>query len=452
MSSIHLGIIMQAIKKSLFLQVVIALILGCLVGFFFPQFSKEFQILGDAFVKLVKMLIAPLVFCVVVLGIYGAGDLKKAGKVGLKTIVYFEVMTTIALLMGVAAAYLFKPGAGMHIDVHSLDAASLSKYNENVHAITNLSDFFLNLIPQTAVGAFTGGEVLQVIVFAIIFGVAMSHLPSEVKDPVASFIDKISQIIFKMMGIIVKFAPVGVFGAIAFTVGKYGIASLMNLGYLVVLYYACVIFFVVVILGGVLRLFGFNIFKLIRYLKEEILVVLGTASSDSVLPQVMSKLNQLGIKNTTVSLVVPSGYSFNLDGFSIYLTLAVVFIAQATGTELSFHDLIVILLITLFTSKGAHGIPASAIVVLAATLNSFPAIPAVGLVLILSIDWIIGIIRAASNLIGNCVAAVVIGAWEKDLDFERAHQVLNHPELGKQHTEEYVEASKLHFPVAKDLN
>lgn len=423
---------MNAFKRSLFLQIIVALILGCLFGHFFPEIAQKFQIFGSAFVKLVKMLIAPLIFCVIVMGIYGSGDLKKAGKVGVKTLIYFEIMTTIALVLGLAVAYIFKPGHGMHVDMATLDAGQLSKYQANIHSITNMNDFFLNIIPDTAIGAFTSSDVLQVVLLSILFGVALSLLPSNVKDPVASLIDNISQVIFKIMSIIVKLAPIGVFGAISFTVGKFGIDTLINLGYLVALYYATVIFFVIVVLGFVLKLVGFNIFKLIRYFKEEISVVFGTSSSDSVLPQVMYKLKKLGIKDTTVSLVIPSGYSFNLDGFSIYLTLAVVFIAQATGVHLSLTDLLTILLITLFTSKGAHGIPASAIVVLAATLTSFPLIPAIGLVLILSVDWIIGIIRAVSNLIGNCVATLVIGAWEKDVDFEHAKKMLDNPEWAKE--------------------
>ena len=377
------------------------------------------------------MLIAPLIFCVIVLGIYGAGDLKKAGKVGIKTLIYFEIMTTIALILGLAAAYIFKPGHGMHVDISTLDASQMNKYNENIHAVTGVADFFLNMIPQTAVGAFTGNDILQVVVFSILFGVALSMLSKDVSEPVASFIDKISQVIFKIMSIIIKLAPIGVFGAISFTVAKFGIETLLNLGYLVLIYYATVIFFVIVILGLVLKLLGFNIFKLIRYFREEITIVCGTSSSDSVLPQVMYKLKKLGIKDSTVSLVIPSGYSFNLDGFSIYLTLAVVFIAQATGVHLTISDLIMILLITLFTSKGAHGIPASAIVVLAATLSSFPVIPAIGLVLILSVDWLIGILRAVSNLIGNCVATLVIGVWENDVDKKRVHQMLDDPNWAK---------------------
>lgn len=423
---------MKCIKNSLFAQIIIALILGCLFGQFFPNIAQQFQIFGIGFVKLIKMLIAPLIFCVIVIGIYEAGDLKKAGKVGLKTIVYFEIMTTIALIIGLAIAYIFKPGQGMNVNISTLDGSQLNQYTDNIHSITNINDFFLNIIPNTAIGAFTGNEVLQVVLFAILFGVALSLLPITVKQPVASMIENVSQVIFKIMSIIVKLAPIGVFGAISFTVGKFGINTLINLGYLVGLYYLSVIFFVIIVLGGILKFLGFNIFKVIRYFKEEISVVCGTSSSDSVLPQVMYKLKKLGIKDTTVSLVIPAGYSFNLDGFSIYLTLAIVFIAQATGVDLSFSDLLTVLLITLFTSKGAHGIPASAIVVLAATLSSFPIIPAIGLVLVLSVDSIIGIIRAVSNLVGNCVATVIIAIWEKDIDYSHAKNMLNNPTWAKE--------------------
>lgn len=415
---------MEKLKKSLFLQVIFAVIMGCILGWGFPHFSQSLQVLGDAFIRLIKMLIAPLIFCVITTGIYNVGDLKKAGKVGVKTFIYFELMTTIALIFGVVVAYIFAPGKGMNVNVNTLDSSQLGRYTDHVHSVTNVSDFILNIIPQSAIGAFVGGDVLQVILFSLIFAVALCSLPQDVKQPVASLLDKISQTLFKMMVIIIKFAPLGVMGAIAYTVSKYGFASLSSLFYLVFIYYLSIFFFVFFILGSVLYLFGFNIFKLIRAFKEELLVVLGTASSDAVLPQVMQKLKNLGVNSSTVSLVVPAGYSFNLDGFSIYLTLAVVFIAQATGVNLSLHDLLILLFIAVFTSKGAHGIPASAIVVLAATLSSFPAIPLVGLVLLLSIDWFIGIIRAACNLIGNCVATLVIGAMEKDINYSQAHRIL----------------------------
>lgn len=420
------------LRKSLFAQVMLALVLGCLVGVLSPEFGQKLQPLGDGFIKLIKMLIAPIVFCVVVHGIYSAGDLKKMGRVGVKTIVYFEVVTTVALLIGLALAHVFQPGAGMNIDVTQLDASGLAVYESRVHDIKTIPDYLLNIIPKTVFDAFGSGDILQVLLFAILFGVALSLVGKSTADPVVDFIEKISQIFFKIMGLVIKLAPLGVFGAIAFTTAKYGMNSLIQLGYLVGLFYLSCALFVTMILGSILKLVGFNLFQLIRYLREELLIVMGTASSDSVLPQVMRKLRFMGVKDSTVGLVIPTGYSFNLDGFSIYLTLGVLFIAQATNTSLSLHDLIMILVVSLLTSKGAHGIPGSAIVILAATLTVIPAIPAIGLVLLLSVDWFIGIARAVTNLLGNCVATLVIGAWEKDVDYVQAKQVLAHPERAAQ--------------------
>jgi aerobic C4-dicarboxylate transport protein len=412
--------------KSLFGQVVIALLLGVAVGMVFPDFATKLKPLGDGFIKLIKMLIPVIVFCVVVLGICGAGNLKKVGRVGVKAVIYFEIVTTIALVLGIAVAYLFNPGAGMNVDPRSLDASALGAYVDRAAQVksTGAVDFLLRIIPNTVVGAFASGDVLQVLLFSLLFGCALALL-GEPAQPVVRLIDKLSQVFFKVMYFIIKLAPLGVLGAIAFTVGKYGIGSLKQLGFLVLLFYATVIVFVVVVLGAIMRLAGFSVLKLIRYLKEELLVVLGTASSDSVLPQIMRKLEKLGIRESTVGLVIPTGYSFNLDAFSIYLTLAAVFIAQATNTPLSTADLLSILAVALITSKGAHGVPGSAIVILAATLAAIPAIPAIGLVLVLSVDWFIGIARALGNLIGNCVATVVVAVWEKDIDKDRARRVLD---------------------------
>jgi aerobic C4-dicarboxylate transport protein len=402
----------------------VALVLGVVVGVFWPDFAAAMKPFGDGFIKLIKMIIAPLVFGVVVHGIASAGDLKKVGRVGVKSIVYFEVVTTIALVLGIVVAYAFGPGHGMNIDTSTLDASALSTYTERTKEMHGAVDFLLNIIPSTFVGAFANGDILQVLVLAVLFGAALS-LCGERAQPVTHLIDLVTGVLFKIVGFIVRLAPLGVFGAIAYTVGAYGIGSLQQLGMLVVLYYLTVIFFVVVVLGGILRLAGFSIFKLLRYLREELMIVLGTASSDAVLPQVMRKLEHMGIKDSTVGLVIPTGYSFNLDAFSIYLTLATVFIAQATNTPLAFMDLMLILLVALLTSKGAHGIPGSAIVVLAATLSAVPVIPAIGLVLVLSVDWFMGMARALGNMTGNCVATVVIAAWEGDIDRERAHRVLN---------------------------
>ena len=417
---------MPKFLRSLFGQVLLALVVGVVVGFSVPEFAVKLKPLGDAFIKLIKMIIPVLVFCVVVHGIAGAGDLKRVGRVGVKALIYFEVVTSIALMLGLALAFWFQPGVGMNVDPKALDASAMSAYVANADKLTGggTVDFLMKLIPTTVVNAFATGDVLQVLLFAVLFGCALALL-GERGAPVATFIDTLGHVLFKIMGILIKLAPLGVLGAIAFTVGKYGIGSLKQLGMLVVLFYAAVIIFVVVVLGGIMRLAGFSIFKFLAYLREELAVVFATTSSDSVLPQVMSKLKRMGIRDSTVGLVIPTGYSFNLDAFSIYITLAAVFIAQATNTPITMTDLLTILAISLVTSKGAHGVPGSAIVVLAATLQAIPAIPAIGLVLVLSVDWFMGIARALGNLIGNCVATVAIAAWEGDIDRERAHAVLD---------------------------
>ncbi|OUY07835.1 C4-dicarboxylate transporter DctA [Acinetobacter populi] len=416
---------LSILKKSLFAQVVLALILGVILGIVAHDFALALKPLGDGFISLIKMLIAPIVFCVVVLGIFGADDVKKMGRVGAKTILYFEVVTTIALFLGIAVAYIFKPGVGMNIDISTLDGKDLATYTERAQELASASDFLLHLIPKTVFDAFTKGDILQVLVIAILFGVSMLLVPKHVAEPAKTFIESVSEILFKAMGLIIKLAPLGVLGSVAYTTAKFGVSSLVQLGALVFLFYATCLFFIVVVLGSILKLAGFNIFKFIKYFKEELTIVLGTASSDSVLPQIMNKLRALGIKNSTVGLVIPTGYSFNLDGFSIYLTLGVIFIAQACNIDLSFSHLAAILLVSLITSKGAHGIPGSALVILAATLSVIPSLPAIGLVLLLSVDWFIGIVRACTNLIGNCVATVVIASWEKDIDKAQAKQVLD---------------------------
>jgi aerobic C4-dicarboxylate transport protein len=417
---------MPRFLRSLFGQVLVALVIGVLLGLLVPDFAQKLKPLGDGFIKLIKMIIPVLVFCVVVHGIAGAGDLKRVGRVGIKALVYFEVVTTIALGLGLLLAYWFQPGVGMNVDPKALDPKAMSAYADTASKLTGggTVEFLMKLIPTTVVDAFAKGDVLQVLLFAVLFGSALSLIGARGKV-VASFVEDLSHVLFKIMGIIIKLAPLGVLGAIAFTVGKYGVGSLKQLGMLVVLFYAAVLIFVFVVLGAIMRLSGFSIVKLLKYLREELTIVFATTSSDSVLPQIMSKLKRMGIRDSTVGLVIPTGYSFNLDAFSIYITLAAVFIAQATNTHVSMTDLLTILVIALVTSKGAHGVPGSAIVVLAATLQAIPVIPAVGLVLVLSVDWFMGIARALGNLIGNCVATVAIAAWEGDIDRERAHAVLD---------------------------
>jgi aerobic C4-dicarboxylate transport protein len=413
--------------KSLFMQVLIGLLLGVLFGVLTPDFAVELKVLSDAFLKLISMIVAPIVFCVVVHGIAGAGDLKKVGRVGVKALVYFEAMTTVALILGIVLAFVVGPGHGMNIDTSTLDASALNSYADNAHKLKGggVSSFLLNIIPTTSFDALARNDVLQVLFFAILFGVSLALVGGEKGAMVTDIIEAVSTVLFRAMGLIVRVAPLGVLGAVAYTVGRYGVGSLKQLLSLVALFYVAIAIFVAVILGGVMRLAGLNIFKFLNYLREELTIVLGTASSDAVLPQIMKKLERMGVKKSVVGLVVPTGYSFNLDAFSIYLTLAVVFIAQATNTPLSLGDLLLVLGVSLVTSKGAHGVPGSAIVILAATLNAVPAIPAIGLVLVLSVDWFIGMARALGNLIGNCVATVVIAAWEGDLDRATAIRVLD---------------------------
>jgi aerobic C4-dicarboxylate transport protein len=391
MSAAAAGKTRKPLYQSLFVQVVAALILGILLGVAAPDFAIGLKFFSDMFLKLITMIVAPIVFCVVVHGIAGAGDLKKVGRVGVKALVYFEVMTTVALAVGLALGFLVGPGHGMNVNPATLDAKALSNFTSNAHQLQGggVGGFILNIIPTTSFDALARNDVLQVLFFAIIFGVSLA-LVGEPARKVADLVDAVSTVLFRAMGLIVRLAPLGVLGAVAYTVGRYGVGSLEQLASLVVVYYVALAFFVLVVLGGIMRLAGLNIFRFLAYMREELTIVLATASSDAVLPQIMRKLTAMGVKESVVGLVVPTGYSFNLDAFSIYLTLAVVFLAQATNTPLSIGDLLLILAVSLVTSKGAHGVPGSAIVILAATLNAVPSIPAIGLVLVLSVDWFIG--------------------------------------------------------------
>ncbi|MFL5057401.1 MAG: dicarboxylate/amino acid:cation symporter [Microvirga sp.] len=408
--------------RHLYAQVLTAIVLGVLLGHFYPSLGEAMKPLGDAFIKMIKMVIAPIIFFTVVHGIASMKDMKKVGRVGLKALIYFELVTTAALIIGLLVINLWKPGVGMAVDPSAIDTKAIASFTAKAKEQSTIH-FLMDIIPSTVVGAFATGEILQVLFFAVLFAFGLQAL-GERGETVLRLIDVVSHVFFRIVGYIMKLAPIGAFGAMAFTIGKYGVGTLLSLGNFMLAFYTTCLLFIFLVLGTIARLCGFSILKFIRYIKEELLIVLGTSSSESVLPRMIAKMENLGCEPSVVGLVIPTGYSFNLDGFSIYLTLAAVFIAQATNTPLSTVDLLTILGVSLITSKGAHGIPGSAIVILAATLTAIPDLPVVGLVLILAVDWFMGIGRALTNMMGNAVAAVAIGAWEGDLDRERARRVL----------------------------
>jgi aerobic C4-dicarboxylate transport protein len=399
---------------SLYVQVIAAIIVGVLLGHFLPDVGAAMKPLGDGFIKLIKMMIAPIIFCTVVVGIAGMEDMKKVGKTGGLAILYFEVLSTIALIVGLIMVNLVKPGAGMNINPASLDANAIAEYTGpgKMHTTT---EFILHIIPNTIVGAFAEGEILQVLLISVFFGFALHSFGGR-GTLVFDVIEKTSHVLFGIVGIIMKVAPLGAFGAMAFTIGKYGVASLLPLAKLMVTFYATCLIFIFVVLGAIARAHGFSIWKFIKYIKEELLIALGTSSSESVLPRMMVKLENLGVKKSTVGLVIPTGYSFNLDGTAIYLTMAAVFIAQATNTPLDLIHQLTLLGVLLLTSKGAAGVTGSGFIVLAATLSAVGQVPVAGLALILGIDRFMSEARALTNLIGNGVATVVVGKWCKELD------------------------------------
>lgn len=413
---------MKRFSKSLYLQVLVAVACGALLGHFFPAQGAALKPLGDGFIKLVKMLIAPIVFATVVHGIAKMGDLKKVGRVGLKGLVYFEVLTTVALLIGLVVAKVFQPGSDMHVDPATLDAKAVAAYTTGAAQHTTV-DFILNIIPKDVADAFAKGDILQVLLFAILFGVALAGLQAAGK-PMLEFIEQLNNVLFKIVGMVMRLAPIGAFGAMAFTVGKYGVGTLLSLGQLIAAFYTTSILFVVLVLGLVMRACGLSIFRFLRYIKEEIFVVLGTSSSESALPLMMKKMEKLGCSKPVVGLVVPMGYSFNLDGTSIYLTLATLFVAQATGTHLTLGQELEILAVLLLTSKGAAAVTGGGFITLAATLSVVGNIPVAGLALLLGIDRFMSEARAITNLIGNGVASVAVSKWEGELDHARASAVL----------------------------
>ena len=416
--------------KVLYVQVLIAIVLGVLLGVFYPELGTAMKPLGDGFIKLIKMIIAPVIFCTVVAGIAGMQDMKKIGRVGGKALIYFEVVSTFALAIGLIVANLAKPGAGFNVDPAHLDSSSIAQYTTNAHAQTT-TEFIMHIIPTTFVDAFATGNILQVLLVAILFGFALSMM-GERGRPVTKFIDDIAHVIFGIVNIVMKVAPIGAFGAMAFTIGKYGIASLLPLAKLMGSFYLTCALFVFIVLGLIARFTGFSIFKFIKYIKEELLIVLGTSSSESALPNLMRKLEKLGCSKPVVGLVVPTGYSFNLDGTNIYMTMAALFVAQATNTELTLTQELTILLVAMLTSKGASGITGAGFITLAATLAVVPTIPVAGMALILGIDRFMSEARALTNFIGNGVATVVVSKWEKELDSARMDDVLS----GRVHVED----------------
>ena len=409
--------------KILYVQVLFAIAVGVLLGVFHPELGTKMKPLGDGFIKLIKMIIAPVIFCTVVAGIAGMQDMKKIGRVGGKALLYFEVVSTFALAIGLVVANVVKPGAGFNVDPAHLDTKSIAQYTEKAHS-QNTVDFIMNIIPNTFVDAFAKGDILQVLLIAILFGFSLSMM-GERGRPVTKLIEDFSHVIFGVVNIVMKVAPIGAFGAMAFTIGKYGLDSLLPLAKLMGSFYLTCFLFVVVVLGTIAKLTGFSIFKFIAYIKEELLIVLGTSSSESALPALMRKLEKLGCSKPVVGLVVPTGYSFNLDGTNIYMTMAALFVAQATNTDLTLTQELTILFVAMLTSKGASGITGAGFITLAATLAVVPTIPVAGMALILGIDRFMSECRALTNFVGNGVATVVVSKWEKELDTHRMDEVLN---------------------------
>ncbi|MEA9389909.1 dicarboxylate/amino acid:cation symporter [Acerihabitans sp. TG2] len=408
--------------KSLYLQVLVAIAAGIMLGHFYPELGAQMKPLGDGFVKLIKMIIAPVIFCTVVTGIAGMESLKEVGRTGAVALLYFEVVSTIALIIGLIIVNVVQPGAGMNIDPATLDANAVAMYAHQAEQ-HGLIAFLLDIIPGSVIGAFASGNILQVLLFAVLFGFALHRLGSKGQF-IFNVIDSFAKVIFGIINMIMRLAPIGAFGAMAFTIGKYGLGSLVQLGQLIACFYLTCVVFVVVVLGTIARITGFNIFSFINYIKEELLIVLGTSSSESALPRMLDKMERVGCEKSVVGLVIPTGYSFNLDGTSIYLTMAAVFIAQATNSHMDIIHQVTLLVVLLLSSKGAAGVTGSGFIVLAATLSAVGHLPVAGLALILGIDRFMSEARALTNLVGNGVATIVVAKWCDQLDETQMNQVL----------------------------
>jgi aerobic C4-dicarboxylate transport protein len=403
--------------RHLYAQVLVAITIGVLLGHFYPATAVEMRPLGDGFIKLIKMLIAPIIFCTVVHGIASMSDMRKVGRVGLKALIYFEVMTTIALIIGLVVVNLLQPGAGMHVNAANIDARAVQTYTQSAGQ-QSVVGHLMHIIPNTVVGAFAEGEILQVLLFAVLFAFGL-HALGERGQFLLHVIDQVAQVFFRIVGYVMRLAPIGAFGAMAFTIGRYGLSTLVSLAQLMLSFYATCLLFIVVVLGTVAWWSGFSIFKFIRYIKEELLIVLGTSSSESVLPRMLAKMENLGADKSVVGLVIPTGYSFNLDGTCIYLTMAAIFLAQATDTPMSLGQQLGLVAVLLLTSKGAAGVTGSGFIVLAATLASVGSVPVASIALILGVDRFMSEARALTNLVGNGVATIVVARWEGALDQAR---------------------------------
>lgn len=409
--------------KSLYFQVLTAIAIGILLGHFYPEIGEQMKPLGDGFVKLIKMIIAPVIFCTVVTGIAGMESMKAVGRTGAVALLYFEIVSTIALIIGLIIVNVVQPGAGMNVDPATLDAKAVAVYADQAKD-QGIVAFIMDVIPASVIGAFASGNILQVLLFAVLFGFALHRLGSK-GQLIFNVIESFSQVIFGIINMIMRLAPIGAFGAMAFTIGKYGVGTLVQLGQLIICFYITCILFVVLVLGSIAKATGFSIFKFIRYIREELLIVLGTSSSESALPRMLDKMEKLGCRKSVVGLVIPTGYSFNLDGTSIYLTMAAVFIAQATNSQMDIVHQITLLIVLLLSSKGAAGVTGSGFIVLAATLSAVGHLPVAGLALILGIDRFMSEARALTNLVGNGVATIVVAKWVKELDHKKLDDVLN---------------------------
>ena len=412
------------IYKVLYFQVICAIIFGVLLGYFFPDVGAQMKPFCDGFIRLIKMIIAPVIFCTVVTGIAGMEDMKKVGKTGGLALLYFEVVSTIALIIGLIVVNVCQPGVGMHVDPSTLDSGAVAAYT-GPGKMQTTTQFLMNIIPHTVVGAFADGEILQVLFFSLLFGFALHKFGGR-GTLIFDVIEKSSHVLFQIVGMIMRVAPVGAFGAMAFTIGKYGIGSLLPLAELMGTFYLTCLLFVLGVLGGICRWHGFSIFRYIGYIKEELLIVLGTSSSESVLPRMMAKMEHAGVSKPVVGLVIPTGYSFNLDGTAIYLTMAAVFIAQACDVQMTIMQQVTLLAVLLLTSKGAAGVTGSGFIVLAATLSAVGHVPVAGLALILGVDRFMSEARALTNMIGNGIACIVVGHWMKDVNEDQLNEVM-HP-------------------------